>query len=863
MNLSVVEALGDNYAPARQLLELMRQSLWMVDLQRKSEPAYYASIEKAQRFLRQGLKEFEHSHGMGALTLVGHAHIDTAWLWPVRETKRKCSRTFSTVLRYMEQYPEYHFSCSQPVQYDWMKTHYPEIYKDIKKRVKEGRWEACGAPWVEPDCNVPSGESLVRQFLLGNRFYRQEFGLHSRTAWLPDAFGYCWSLPQIMRKAQVDAFVTTKIDWSAYTQHPYNYFLWEGPDGTSIRAVMPPLSYNGTPAPKDLIAQWDQFKQKEKVNELPFCFGWGDGGGGPTWEMLEHGKRLGNVMGVPRCSFGRVQDCVDRMAEQCAAEALPVWNGELYLELHRGCQTSQARTKRNNRKCEMALRDAEWLSALSLIHKGPYGRKELEDAWKLVLTNQFHDILPGSSINEVYVQADADYAETREHIASARDKALNHLLKRIDARGGGVPVVVFNSLSWSRTDAAEVTAPLPDEGFEVRNQKGDPVLHQVIGENRLLILAEDVPPLGYAVYHIVPDPTAVPEGAVMDATARKLENDFVRVRIDKNGRLTSVYDKFARREALETGQRGNVLQFFDDRPYEHDAWDIDHNFEEIMWEAPAPERVEVAEAGPIRSVVRVVWRTEKGSVITQDITLHIHSPRVDFVTHVDWKDKRTLLKAAFPVAVHSARAAYEIQYATVERATHRNTPFDRARFEVPAQKWADLSEGDYGVSLLNDCKYGYDVKDNVLRLSLLRSPIEPDPHADEGEHFFTYALYPHEGDWRWGAVQEGYELNAPLLACEGVASKGSLPPVYAFAAVDQPNVIIDAVKRCEDSDDVIVRLYEAYGQRGVCKLTFGGEPKAVTECDLMEENDAEVNLKGHTVRFQVKPYEIRTFKVRF
>ncbi|MBN2308173.1 MAG: alpha-mannosidase [Candidatus Hydrogenedentes bacterium] len=857
----VLEQLEADYAPRRQLLELLNSVVKSVDLQHRGEESYFDSIRKAQRRLQRGLKAFETSQGLGTLAIMGQSHIDTAWLWPLRETHRKCGRTFSTVLALLDRYPDFTFMCSQAVQYEWVKKDYPALYRRIKRLVKEGRWEPVGAMWVESDCNVPSGEALVRQLLYGNRFFRKEFGIHSRTVWLPDSFGYTWALPQILKKAQVDTFVTTKISWSRFTEFPYSLFQWEGADGSRVRGMMPPLNYNGSMTVRDAIAQWKAFKQKERVDEVPYPVGYGDGGGGPTAAMVERAKRLGNIVGIPKCRLSRFQDSVDRMAAQCDLSELPVWNGELYLELHRGCQTTQARTKRNNRKSESLLRDAELIASLALSHGARCNQKALEEAWKIVLTNQFHDILPGSSITEVYRDTDRDYARAQERAAGVRDAAAAYLAGRIDTAGPGTPVVVFNTLSWVRTDVVEAEVSLPKGSFHVLAPSGEPVPHQRLGKDRILFEAQSVPPLGYAVYRVVAGRNAAAAGALA-ANSSGMENDCLRITFDKAGRLARVYDKVEGRDVLAEGQRGNVLQLFEDRPAGNDAWDIDCNFEERMWEPAPADSIEVVESGPVRAVVRIVRRTER-STITQDVTLYAGSPRVDFVTTVDWQEKRVLMKAAFPVAVRSSRATYEIQFATIERTTHRNTAHDRAQFEVAGQRWADLSEGDYGVALLNDCKYGYDVKDNVLRLSLLRSPIEPDPTADEGEHHFTYALYPHAWDWRNGAVQQGAELNAPLIAMPAAASRGPLPAAGAFASVDVDHVVVDTVKKHEDSDALIVRCYEAYGQRGAVTLTFGRQPARVTECDLMEENDTAVTLAGSSVKFTVTPYEIRTFKVTF
>ncbi len=861
--LELIETLSPEDTLVRRLQTLLSDALYQVDLQHIGEKSFFASLHKAQRTLQTGLKAFEARPEQGVLTLMGHSHIDTAWLWPLRETRRKVGRTWSTVLRLLERYPDFVFAASQPALYRFAKENHPKLYAQIKKRAQQGRWDVCGASWVEQDNNVPSGEALVRQFLYGNRFYEQEFGLRSRTAWLPDAFGFPWSMPQIMKKCQIDYFFTTKISWSQFTEFPYGYFDWKGVDGTAIRAIMPQESYNGNPIPKHCIHQRESFQEKELLDEVPFPFGWGDGGGGPSPKMIEYAKRYENIYGVPRCQFGRIEDCFDRMAKEAEGKSLPVWNDELYLELHRGCQTTQAQTKKNNRTCEFLLQNTEFLATLALLHGGGYEQQALNEAWCIVLTNQFHDILPGSSITEVYEVAAKDYDRARALVQQAWVSAQTHLDAAIDTEGPGTPLMVFNPLSWMRTECVQVQMQLHETPFHIVAPDGAVVPSQKTAEGELLFLASAVPPKGYAVYHLVAGESEnAPPTSQLKVSEKHLENDYLRIKIDKAGRFTSVYDKFEEREILPKGEKGNILQFFDDRPGSNDAWDIDHNFECCRWEAKTTERIEVVEKGPLRAVVRVVHKTDR-STITQDIILAADAVRVDVATHVDWYEKRTLLKVAFPVDILSPRATYHIQFGSIERNTHENTDWDRARFEVPAHHWADLSEGDYGVALLNDCKYGYDVKDNTLRLSLLRSPVDPDPHADEGEHTFTYALCPHGGDWREGVVQQGFELNQPLLAWSTKAHTGQLPPVYAFADIDVEHVILDTVKKAEDSNALILRLYESYGQRGKVNLSLGQTPLSAVECDMMEENEAPVEIKGNTLSFSIKPYEIRTFKITF
>jgi len=874
------------------MLELLNECVKHVDLGHIGNERFEASIGEAQKMLDQGMKDFQVGEGLnpsrtglGSLCLTGHSHIDTAWLWPLRETQRKCGRTFASVLKYMEEYPYYRFSQSQPQLYEYTKRYYPVIYEGIKKRVKEGRWEPVGAAWVEQDSNVSSGESLVRQLLYGNKFFRREFGIHSRTCWLPDAFGFCWSLPQILKKAGVDFFATTKIDWSQYNKFPYSLFMWQGIDGTMILSIMPPLNYNGSLVPRDCLAQWEQFKQKDQCDEVLYSFGHGDGGGGPTKEMLETGIRLGNMVGVPKCFFGRVQDYFDRLEESVDKEKLPVWNGELYLELHRACQTTQSRTKRNNRKSELVYRNAEFLSSMAMLNGGYYPQEKLYEGWKVILCSQFHDILPGSSIGEVYEDADKSYAEVLKAGNAVVSGALELLKQKIDTLGtlnvergtlNDQAIIVFNTLSWLRDDVTSVRVKLTEENFVILDDTGRQVPSQVVGKDgeytEILFEASNVPPMGYAVYRLVEVERAasslanqpVAGSTNLAVLSQNMESSLYRIEFDEKGKVCRIYDKSMNREVIAADCCGNVLQFFDDRPHAHDAWDIDFNYTENMQELARLESAEVTETGPVRATVRMVRKTEESSIV-QDISIYSKLPRIDFVTNVDWWEKRTLMKVAFPVEILSPRATYEIQFGTIERPTHFNTSWDRAKFEVPAQRWVDLSEGGYGVSLMNDCKYGHDVHDNVLRLSLLRSPISPDPHADEGKHQFTYSLHPHSGDWREGeTVQRAYELNCPLIAVPSELHTGDLPKSASFASLDKKHVIIDTVKKAEDSDEIIIRLYEAYGQRGEVTLTFGfNTPERVVECNLMEEGNSMINISGNAVRFYIKPYEIRTFKVKF
>ncbi|MBD3183965.1 alpha-mannosidase [Candidatus Poribacteria bacterium] len=863
----VIQVLENGSGPQLRMLDLLNNCIKHVDIDHKDRESYMETMAETNRMLEEGIKEFQHSFGFGSLLLCGHSHIDTAWLWPLRETHRKCGRTFSTVLNYMKEYPYYHFSQSQPQLYEFTKKYYPDVYEEIRKRVNEGLWEPVGATWVEQDSNVSSGESLVRQVLYGNRFFRKEFGIHSRTCWLPDAFGFCWSLPQILKKAGVDFFATTKIDWSQYSKFPYSLFNWQGIDGTEILSIMPPLNYNGSLSVKDCIAQWDQFRQKDQCDEVLYSFGYGDGGGGPTKEMLETGIRLENMVGVPKCTFGKIQDYFDRIEKAVDDDKLPVWNGELYLEYHRACQTTQARTKRNNRKSELLYRNAEFLSAMAMLTGGDYPQEKLYEGWKVILCNQFHDILPGSSINEVYKDADEDYSQVLKSGEEVVTQAVGFMSPKINTTGEGKAIIVVNTLSWDRDDIATAKVQLESDKFRILDKDGQEVPSQIVGkdgdETEIIFEANNIPSMGYSVYHLVEGESTIEDDPDLAVLSQSMENSLYRIELNKDGELCRIYDKMADREVLPEGSCGNVLQFFVDRPHAHDAWDIDFNFEEKPLPPANLESAKVIETGPVRATVRIIKKTEK-STITQNISIYNKIPRVDFATDVDWWEKHVLMKVAFPVDVLSPRATYEIQFGTIERPTHFNTSWDRAKFEVPAQKWTDLSEGDYGLSILNDCKYGHDIHNNIMRISLLRSPTSPDPKADEGKHQFVYSLHPHKGDWRKAeTVQRAYEINSPLLTLISEPRYGELPKSASFVCVDKKHVVIDTIKKAEDNDDIILRLYEAYGQRGEINMEFIAPPKEVAECNLMEEGDEKMKISGSNVSFYIKPYEIRTFKVKF
>ncbi|MEK4514964.1 alpha-mannosidase [Paenibacillus sp. FSL H8-0122] len=860
-------------------------------IQEAGDPAALSEEQmgQAEAKLRSALKAAGGSRDpgvAGTMHMVGQSHIDLAWLWPLKETVRKTGRTFSTVITLMEHYEHYRYSQSQPQLYAYAKKHYPDLYERIKQRIAEGRWELVGGMWVEPDLNIPSGESLVRQLLYGRAFYEQEFGQVPRVEWLPDTFGYCASLPQLLKQSGVDYFMTTKMNWNDTNAFPYDLFQWEGIDGTRILSFLN-HGLNENTLPADVGEHWDSFRQQKAHPEQMLLYGYGDGGGGVTREMLEVIERSASLPGLPESRFSTAHAFFDGIRD--AAPELPVWSGDMYLELHRGTYTTHAKNKRWNRKAEALYREAEIWNALSYlsgaaalercaeVQQGP-----LRQGWELLLLNQFHDIIPGTSIPEVYVKSEAHYEDVFGYGEQARSQATSTLAAAIDTRGEGTPLIVFNSLSWARKDTvlvqggAELLAQRP---YDAEGQALPCDVLESGGKVKLFIAPGEVPAMGYKVIWLrhrvtggaggavavaAADPASLGgESAEIPALLDRWETENAHITFDRLGRISSWLDKSNGRELVAPGAAANGLQLFHDRPTVWDAWDMDPHFAE----QPAAEaRLLSSEAvlqGNTRDILRFTWELNQ-SRVEQHIIFHRHSRRVDFETRVDWREEHKLLKATFPVDIRAAKAVYEIPFGSIERATHNNTSWEQAQFEVCGHRWADLSEGGYGISLLNDCKYGYDIKGNTMRLSLLRSPRWPDHTADIGVHEFTYSLYPHEGDWRAGnVVQQGFELNQPLLACTAVQHEGSLPPSGPLLDVHSRHTIVDAVKIAEDGSGAVLRLYESGGGRDRVELNLPLDPAGLTELNLMEKPVTESRLaaSGGTVFRVLTPYEVVTLKV--
>ena len=854
------------------MITVLNEAVNLIDLRRPKSEMYDESVKKANDFLNDKFYGELCGHEDVIATCVGHTHIDVAWLWTVAQTREKVARSFSTVLKLMEEYPEYIFMSSQPQLYKMLKEDHPKIYEKVKEKIKEGVWEPEGAMWLESDCNVTSGESLVRQIMHGKRFFKDEFNVDSKILWLPDVFGYSAALPQILKKSDVDYFMTTKIAWNQFNKIPHDTFMWKGIDGTEVLTHFITTTgpgqereshfttYNGHIQPDAVMGAWRRYQDKNLNNDVLISFGWGDGGGGATLEMLENARRLSKgIPGAPKVKMGTSLDYFKRLEEKVKDNnKLAKWDGELYLEYHRGTYTSMARNKRDNRKCENMYTAAEKLNSLAMLEGKAYPQENINNSWETVLLNQFHDIIPGSSIKEVYDVTEVEYKELLENADSMINETKGFIASKINLDNRSV--VVNNTLGFERSDIATFEIPEGINNVAVIDEDGNKLVCQKIEGNKAIFFAKGVPANGYKSYAIVEADNINTE--VVKLTTTEAENKFVKIKFDEKGQIVSFIHKDQNRELLKNGAIGNEIQAFEDKPMCFDNWDIDIYYKEKMWKIDDVQSIEVVNQGPVRSTLRVE-RKFLESTIVQNIHVYNDIERVDFETVIDWKERDVLVKTAFPVEINTSEATYEIQYGNVTRPTHNNTSWEVAAFEVCGHKWADLSEGDFGVSLLNNCKYGHDIKDGNMRLTLLKSTCDPNPDADKEIHNLTYSIYTHNGDWKEGQTsQKAYELNTPFITTVEEAHKGELPSTLSLAKVDKDNVMIEVIKKAEDSDDLIVRMYEFHNKRSNVTLEFFKDIKEIKECNLLEKDLEELSPIGNKVNFIIKPYEIKTFKFK-
>lgn len=885
----VLSLLDENDTNAIGIGRYLAQAVNMLDLRDPDSDTFRDSVTAARRYLRD---EFYlgYCHDTGVtVSSVGHTHIDVAWLWTLAQTREKAIRSFATVNYLMDRYPEYRFMASQPQLYDYVRRDCPALYDRIRERVANGRWETEGGMWLESDCNMTSGESLIRQFLHGREFTRREFGQEGHILWLPDAFGFSAALPQIMRQCGMTWFMTTKLAWNDTNCMPHDLTRWRGIDGTEVLAYfistkdydMHPdcntnpsfnTTYNGTMTPRQVMGCWQRFQDKDLTSNVLQCYGTGDGGGGVTAEMLEIQRRLSaGIPGAPTTVMSHVAPYYDQLEKDLAAqgEELPLWSGEFYFEYHRGVFTSQARNKHANRMAEFANMIAESMASLAAacVDGYTYPADALHHSWELTLLNQFHDILPGSAIGPVYEVSQAQYRDLLTSDQEILQQAMQAHAALVHNTTDGI--LVWNPLGFARDAVVTVPCETP-HGIS----DGTRVLPSHYTEGMLQFTAADLPAKGWRFYPYAEPASEDAECAeithgAQDGWPLTITTPLYQMVLAADGCITSLYDRAAEREVLPAGARANELQLYEDRPDEYDAWNIEQYYRRHRYPMEAPISIRVLENTAVRCVLRVLRRISRSDMV-QDIILYPDNRRIDFATRVDWHEQHVLLKAAFPVDVCTDHAQYDIQFGSLSRPNHSNTSWDSARFEVCAHKWADLSEPGYGVALLNDGRYGYDVHDNVLRLSLLRAATYPDPQADQGAHEFTYALLPHTGDWRTGGViAAGYDLNVPAPALPVAANPaGTLPASYEAFHLDAENVILETVKRAEDGDGYILRLYEAWGARTDATLTlpdgYTAAPCTPLEDPIAAEEDRgdTCSVSGNVCRLRFHPFALRSLRMR-
>ena len=878
----LIEAYPEGKEQRDRQLDAAVNAIDFSALDRGDQAGFDASLRQAHAKLEE-LKPWLQQFRIRA---VGNSHIDMAWLWPWTETVEVVRNTFQSVLNLMREYPDFKFTMSSARTYEWMEEKYPDLFKEIAERVKEGRWEVIGGMWVEPDLNMPAGESLVRQILVGKRYFQSRFGIDVKIGWNPDSFGYNWQLPQIYKKSGMDYFVTQKLLWAhEFTTFPYKLFWWQSPDGSRLLTYFPHDYAGGLDGDKMAtdLSIWSPSIYGRRLTDTPemmHLYGVGDHGGGPTRTMLDNAERLMSPDVVyPKFEFGTAAGFFDDLEKKLPNMQVPTWNDELYFQYHRGVFTSQAETKRRIRRSEELLLNAEMYSSVASLYGRAYPRQQLGFAWKNLLFDHFHDIMPGSGIAVNYLDAKRNLEDVGRAGREVMNGALDEISARIDTRAEGVPVVVFNPLSWPRTEVIQIEAQLPGpaQNVEVVDSTGKPADAQLLAidpdtHRAHFLLLSHLPETGYATYFVRAAANKSTNHS-LKASGDSLENEFIRLRIDpKTGCMTSLFDKRSHTEELAPAETdtggpkdsvcGDLLQAFCDKPAKWDAWNIDADFEKQHWDLLQTDEVQLVESGPLRAVIRVKNHFQN-STFVRDITMYAGVPRVDVKMHAEWNEKHILLKVAFPLSVHNDKATFEIPYGSIQRPTPRRTPAEKAEFEVPAQRWADLSDATHGFSLLNDCKYGYDAKGNVLRLSLLRSPDYPDPHADEGPHDFTYSLYPHGGTWQKAmTIRRGYEVNEKTIWRQIEKHQGSLPAEHSFVQVSPENVVLTAVKRAEDDDALILRFYEWSGKETDVKLQLPTVVQSAELADLMERRITRLPVHDREITVHTKPYEIMTVKAR-
>ena len=862
-----------------RLLDIVERAIFALDRREGQGAQIVGALENAEQIAAE-IYDLQDTEAQPTVTAVGHTHLDVAWLWRVTHVRDKTGRSFATALNLMEEFPEFSFMYNQSVLFDFLRRDYPEIWIRVKERVAAGRMDVEGAMWVEPDANLSSGESLIRQILRGRQFMIDEFGVTPRCVWLPDTFGYPASLPQIFAKSGVEYFVTSKLSWNDTNRHPNDTFLWQGIDGSRIKSQLITTQkseapdhrtvYNSELTVSEVFGAWNRYEPKALNDEILICYGHGDGGGGPTRDMVQRGKRLARgVAGAPKVRLEGLSDFLGRLDQSFAArqDAFPVWVGELYLEYHRGTFTSVAKNKADNRSSERYLREAEFAASVAAMRADArYPAGDLQYMWDLVLINQFHDILPGTSIASVYADSDADYA-TVEKTLNAAGGLIEGALNAACGDKDSLRLVNFTGQTRG-ADLARFTAQQAEHGHALRIGEHIAPLQQILradGTQEWIAPVPALPAMGWVRADLTAEGATDRKGP--EVAPGRLENNHVRVRFDIKGEIISIYDKTRDRELLKAGQTANQLIAYEDKPLAYDAWDVDHYYDKKSWPlSEQPAKIEVAETGPHRAALRIE-RGYRGSRIVQVISLGTTSAQLEFDTYVDWRERQTFLKALFPLDLNVAEARAEVQFGHVTRPTHSNTSWDAARFEACMHRWVDMSEPDFGAAILNDCKYGYSADGTTLGISLLKGPNYPDPDADLGAHQFRYALVLHSGERDIEQVVQAAErFNNPirLLGDPSVdVTTATEAEAFSFAQINTSEICIETVKAAQNGDGFILRLYETANRRSRARLSFGVEVDALQEVDMIEQFiDSRIEISGNTAELEFRPFEVKTLHLR-
>lgn len=854
--LDVARLLKPDDARRARMLRHIEAALDLIDFRLGDEHRFATSLEAA-RARADAIYAETDADAMPQIVATGHTHIDVAWLWRVRETRQKMARSMANALSLMDEYEDYRFMYNQGVLLDYLETDYPELFGRIGAQVEAGKFEIEGALWLEPDVVIASGESLVRHIVKGTKYHQDKFGVTPRIVWLPDTFGYTAALPQLMALSGLNVFVTHKMSWNDTNRMPHEIFFWQGLDGTKVPAYFlttQRYEYDGINTtycpdlvPSHVMGTWKRFSQQGLHDELFLVYGHGDGGGGPTRGMLENVRRMERgIPGCPKIRHEPMAPYFDRLVERMTREpeAFPSWVGELYLEYHRGTLTSVAKNKRNNRLAERALHELELLATLATSQGRDYPAAQLERLWKTVLLNQFHDILPGTSIGFVYEDSDRDYAA----FFVEADKLARTLAGALAASGHHA---LLNPTSRTRSEL--LFLPEGAEGIEIAGQTTPAQkIRHADGTTGSAVPIDNIDGLSVRPVRLASAPSPLPESRLV-VSSNLLENEHVRASFNARGQLVSLFDKARGRETLKPGAIGNALVAHRDIPIDFDAWDIDENFEGQSWPVDDLVAVGVVEEGPWRAAIRFEWRYESSRIV-QVISLAVGASQLEFDTFIDWHEHQTLLKTAFPLDIRTDTSRAETQFGHLTRPTHANTSWDRARFETSMHRWVDLSEPGFGVAALNDCKYGYDAKGSTLRLTLIKSPVFPWPEADQGEHRFRYALLVHSGDLQ-DVHRAASAFNAPLRLFEGSAAASVETSPIATVSNDQ--IEIETVKMSEDGCRIVLRLWETQGRTGTATLNLL-RPTRIAQTDLHEADLTVLASDTDTVELAFRPFEIMT-----